>query len=93
MTEPIDFSPPDPGDATIQEQLQRAAKDLWTMVEESGEDYIVLMDRRRLYARVQQEADGAFSVRWQDEVGGWVPHGRTYRNLREAAFHAYQGPH
>lgn len=63
-------------------------------VYDSGDGFVVFMDRRRLETRVQQESDGLFSVHWEVEDGeSWTTHGGRFSNLREAAFHAYQGPH
>lgn len=81
------------GGRTVKEQLEVAVRDLWTMLEESGDDFAVFMDRRRLHTRVQQDADGLFHVSWDDGLGGWIEFGRTFEQVREAAFHAYQGPH
>lgn len=78
---------------TIQDQLVRAVRDLWSAVVESGEDYVVFTDRRRLPARVQRTEAGAFAVQWETEDGDQIMHERAFDNLREAAFHAYQGPH
>jgi hypothetical protein len=78
---------------SVREELEVAARDLWTMIEDSGDSYIVFMDRRRLFTRVQQEADGLFSVSWQGEDAEWVTYSERFENLRQAAFHAYQGPH
>ncbi len=78
---------------TIQDQLVRAVRDLWATVAESGGDYVVFTDRRRLPARVQRTPTGAYAVRWETEDGHWVDYERNFDNLREAAFHAYQGPH
>ena len=92
MDELPDFSPPDPGDASVQEQLVKAARDLWCMTEETGEDYIVLIDRRRMPAKVAASG-GGFRVSWTDEEGNVVVHSRVFENPREACFHAFQGPH
>lgn len=78
---------------TIQEQLVRAVRDLWATVVESGEEYVIFTDRRRLSARVQRTTTGGYAVRWETEAGDWVDQEREFDNLREAAFHAYQGPH
>lgn len=78
---------------SIQDQLVRAVRDLWATVSESGEDHVVFTDRRRLLARVQQTLAGRYAVRWETEDGDWVAHEHDFDNLREAAFHAYQGPH
>lgn len=78
---------------SVQEQLVRAVRDLWAMVLESGADYIVFMDRRRLLTRVEETPDGMYRVSWEDDGGQWIGHERAFDNLREAAFHAYQGPH
>jgi hypothetical protein len=68
-------------------------KDLWTMLVDSGEDFVVLMDRRRLNARVQRTPDSLYSVFWEDEDGQWQQFDGEFDNPREAVFHAYQGPH
>jgi hypothetical protein len=68
-------------------------RDLWTMLEESGDDFAVFMDRRRLRTRVYRGADGLFHVSWDDGDGQWTEYGATFESVREAAFHAYQGPH
>jgi hypothetical protein len=93
MDDVPDFNPPDPGDATIEEQLVKAVRDLWSMQVESGPDYIVFTDHRRMNTRVESTESGEFRVTWEDEDGSWVSHARTYDNLREACFHAFQGPH
>lgn len=77
---------------SVQEQLERAVRDLWSMVQDSGEDYVVFMDRRRLGTRVER-AEGEYRVSWEQEDGSWTEYGRTFENPREAAFHGYQGPH
>lgn len=92
MPENVDLSPPDPGEATVEQQLRRAARDLWCLVREADERHIVFTDRRHLPARVEHRADGAFVVSW--EVGErWIDAQRTFDNPREACFRAYQGPH
>lgn len=78
---------------TIQDQLVRAVRDLWATVSETGEDHVVFTDRRRLSARVQQTSPGAYAVCWETEDGDWVDYEGNFDNLREAAFHGYQGPH
>ena len=78
---------------TVKEQLEIASRDLWTMLEESGDDFAIFMDRRRLRTRVYQDAEGLFHVSWDDGNGGWIEFERTFTQAREAAFHAYQGPH
>lgn len=83
----------DSQDQPIREQLERAVRDLWTMLAESGEDYVVFMDRRRMNTRVQREVNGRYRVSWEDEDGVWIEYERDFENLREAAFHGYQGPH
>jgi hypothetical protein len=93
MDELPDFGPPDPGDASVQEQLVKAARDLWCMTEETGEDYIVLIDRRRMPAKVAADSNGRFGVSWTDEDGNVVEHREHFENPREACFHAFQGPH
>lgn len=82
-----------PGTPTVKEQLEIAARDLWTMLEESGDDFAIFMDRRRLRTRVQRDAGGRFHVSWDDGGGHWIEFNRTFEQPREAAFHAYQGPH
>ena len=77
----------------VREQLEVAVRDLWTMLEEAGEDFAIFMDRRRLRTRVWRTDDGAFHVSWEDGENRWIECGRTFSNAREAAFHAYQGPH
>ncbi len=76
-----------------QDQLVRAVRDLWSMVLDAGEDYVIFMDRRRLQTRVQKTSSGTFAVTWEVEEGPWIPFEREFENPREAAFHAYQGPH
>jgi hypothetical protein len=93
MTEPPDFGPPDPGDATIEEQLIRAARDLWCMVLDSGTNYVVFSDRRGVPTRVAQCPNGRFSLVWEAEDDEPIAFERTFDNLREAAFHGFQGPH
>jgi hypothetical protein len=77
----------------LKEQLEVAVRDLWTMLEESGDDFAIFMDRRRLRTRVQQDAEELFHVSWDDGDGQWIEYERTFEHVREAAFHAYQGPH
>lgn len=77
----------------VSEQLTRAVRDLWSMVQESGETYIVFMDRRRMGTRVEEAEPGRYRVSWECEDGSWVAHDRLFDDLREAAFHGYQGPH
>lgn len=86
---------PTPGDdgRTVKEQLEIAARDLWTMLEESGDNFAIFMDRRRLRTRVHQDSAGQFHVSWDDGDGEWIEFERTFEHVREAAFHAYQGPH
>ncbi|GAC1396460.1 MAG: hypothetical protein NVSMB52_09970 [Chloroflexota bacterium] len=71
----------------------RAARDLWSLVLDSGEDFVVLMDRRRLGARVERDVHGTYSVSWETDEHEWLPFERKFESPREAAFHAYQGPH
>jgi hypothetical protein len=71
----------------------RAARDLWSMVQDSGERYVVFLDHRGLSTRVEQGEDGLFRLSWETEEGSWVSGDQTLKSLREAAFHAYQGPH
>lgn len=79
--------------APVQEQLQRAVRDLWSMVQDSGEDFVIFMDRRRMGTRVQRLDSGQYSVSWETDEGPWTAFERTFDNPREAAFHAFQGPH
>jgi hypothetical protein len=78
---------------SVESQLRGAARDLWSMVEASGEDFVVFMDRRRLSTRVQRTPQGTYRLSWQQEDGTWLDGDRQFENPREAAFHAYQGPH
>jgi hypothetical protein len=87
------LSEQDYGEHSVQDQLVRAARDLWSMVQESGERYVVFLDHRGLSTRVEQGQDGLFHLSWEREDGGWIVGDETFANLREAAFHAYQGPH
>ncbi|MBV9281478.1 MAG: hypothetical protein JOZ41_15470 [Chloroflexi bacterium] len=80
-------------DRSIRAQLQRAVRDLWSMVDALGDDYVVFLDRRRLKTCVRQRSDGRFEVSWEEEDGSWTIHDRSFENPREAAFHGYQGPH
>ena len=84
-----------PDDATVQQQLKRAVRDLWSSELESGEDYIVFMDHRRLSTRVQRTQQGTYAVSWEseDDDGQWLIYEGEFENLREAAFHGFQGPH
>lgn len=82
------------GKGSVREQLERAVADLWTMSYETGDDFIVLMDRRRLQARVQRTDDGTYRISWEDEDDDvWREYEGEFSNPREATFHAYQGPH
>lgn len=84
------------GDAeerTVREQLEIAVRDLWTMLEEAGDDFATFMDRRRMRTRVWRDEKGAFHVSWEDPDGSWIEYSRSFAHAREAAFHAYQGPH
>ena len=81
------------GKESLKDQFTRAARDLWTPLEEAGDEYAIFMDRRRLRTRMQRDAGGRFHVSWDDGEGAWSEFGRTFDQLREAAFHAYQGPH
>lgn len=81
------------GQPSIQDQLVRAARDLWSSVVESGEDYVMFMDRRRLTTAVRLGADGLYHVSWEMDDGRWVDYERAFESLRQAAFHGYQGPH
>jgi hypothetical protein len=78
---------------TVREQLEGAARDLWTMPVETGDEHIVFIDRRHMNARVERCQDGRFGITWQTDDGAWIAYDRTFENPREAAFHAYQGPH
>jgi hypothetical protein len=78
---------------TTQAQLERAVRDLWSMVQDSGQDYVVFMDRRRLSTRVERTERDRYRVSWEGDDGTWLEHERDFENPREAAFHAYQGPH
>jgi hypothetical protein len=80
-------------DESVRDQLVRAVRDLWSMVYESDEDSVVFMDRRRMRTRVGRSRTGGYEVSWEDDGEGWVRFERDFDNLREAAFHAYQGPH
>ncbi len=81
-------------DQSLEETLDRAVADLWTMKIESGEDFVVLMDRRRLDARVERKQSGQFEVSWEaGDSESWTVHDGTFDNPREAAFRAFQGPH
>lgn len=93
MTEPGD--PAARADLSLQEQLVKAVRDLWSMPVDSGTDYIVFKDRRALNTRVRQTQAGQFQVSWEaaDDDGIWSDYSRVFENLREAALHAYQGPH
>lgn len=84
---------PDPGDLTIEQQLQRAVRDLASMVLASSEESVTYVDRRRMSARVQQGQDGRFHVLWENADGSWQQQEGGYDNLREAVFRGYQGPH
>lgn len=81
------------GERPLKTQLEVAVRDLWTMLEESGDDFAIFMDRGRLRTRVRQDAEGLFHVSWDDGDGVWIEYERSFENVREAAFHAYQGPH
>jgi len=93
MDELPDFRPPDAGGASVGEQLVKAARDLWCMTEETGDDHIVLIDRRRQPARVELAPDGGFRVSWTEPDGSQTRFPRSFENPREACFHAFQGPH
>ncbi len=82
-----------PTSYSLQEELEIAVRDLWSMIQESGEDYVVFMDRRRMLTRVQRDPNGMFTVLWEDDDQSWVRYREQFDNLRHAAFHAYQGPH
>lgn len=78
---------------TVENQLKGAVRDLWSMLEDSGEDFVVFMDRRRLSTKVQRTPEGAYRLSWQQEDGTWLDGEQLFENPREAAFRAYQGPH
>jgi hypothetical protein len=83
-----------PDETPVADQLVRAARDLWSSVLETGDDYIVFVDHRRLSTRVQRIVRGTYQVSWEGEDGGdWIQYEREFENLREAAFHGFQGPH
>lgn len=84
---------PDYSDLSVREQLVRAARDLWSQVHESGDDYVVFTDHRGLPTRIERRPDGAYYVLWENEDETWQTYPRTFENLREAAFHGFQGPH
>ncbi|HZS94453.1 MAG TPA: hypothetical protein VFA78_06635 [Chloroflexota bacterium] len=84
---------PDAEGQTVEEQLIRAARDLWSPVQDSGDDYVIFLDHRALRARVQRDEDGTFRLSWETDEGAWVGSDLAFDNPREAAFHAYQGPH
>lgn len=91
-----DLNASQPGDeesVSLRDQLEHAVRDLWSMVSDVGEDYVVFMDRRRLETRVERQADGLFHVQWETDSGEWVSYERAFENPREAAFHGFQGPH
>ncbi|HZU12592.1 MAG TPA: hypothetical protein VFB58_07105 [Chloroflexota bacterium] len=77
---------------TVQQRLEGAVRDLWAMLQESGPDYVVFMDRRRMHTRVERR-DDLYVVGWETEDGTWVEYDRPFENPREAALHGYQGPH
>lgn len=79
---------------SVQDQLQEAARELWTRTQDVGKDFIVFVDRRNMLTRVKCRDDGLFEVSWESDTGDdWVGHGKFFDNPREAAFHGYQGPH
>ena len=78
--------------SSVREQLERAVRDLWSMVQDAGDDYVQFMDRRRMGTRVER-VDESYRVSWEQEDGSWTTYERTFENPREAAFHGYQGPH
>jgi hypothetical protein len=83
-----------PESAPLGDQLVRAARDLWSAVLESGDDYVIFMDHRRLPTKVERTDTGTFRVSWAGEDDGpWVMYDREFEDLREAAFHGFQGPH
>jgi uncharacterized protein (DUF1697 family) len=79
--------------SSIQEQLERAAADLWSTIVESGEDFVVFYDHRGMQTRVERQPDERFAVSWEMDAEAWVRHDEPFENLREAAFHGFQGPH
>lgn len=76
----------------MQQRLEGAVRDLWTMLHESGPDHVIFMDRRHMSARVERRGEW-YVVAWETGDDGWVEYDRTFENPREAAFHGYQGPH
>lgn len=78
---------------SVEEQLRRAAADLWSTVIESGEDFVVFVDHRGLPTRVRRRPDERYAVSWETENEAWVDHAEAFDNPREAAFHGFQGPH
>ena len=94
MSEELPHLAPESPEPSIKEQLERAVRDLWTMMIESGEDYVVFMDRRRLQTRVDLGQDGLYHISWEPEDDGpWIVSEQAFDALREAAFRGYQGPH
>jgi len=81
------------GARTVREQLEGAVRDLWSLLEESGEEYVVFLDRRRLHTRVERVPRGVYRVSWEQEDGSWISYDGEFQNPREAAFHGFQGPH
>lgn len=81
--------------ASIQEQLEQAVRDLWSMLHDSGHDYVVFMDHRRLQTRIERGEDDLYRVSWEPEnhSADWIEHGSAFEDPREAVFHGYQGPH
>lgn len=78
---------------SVREELEGAARDLWTMPVEVEERSIVFIDRRHMKARVEQGPDGRYRISWETEDGDWIRQENSYESPREAAFRAYQGPH
>ncbi|MGH2449564.1 MAG: hypothetical protein ACRDFS_13310 [Chloroflexota bacterium] len=77
---------------SVEDELKRAVRDLWSMVQDSGSNHVVFMAHDRRLARVERFESG-YRVSWEEDDGTWLSNNATYENPREAAFHAYQGPH
>lgn len=80
-------------DDSPRRQLEQAVKDLWSMVRDAGDDYVIFVDRRRMATRVERTDSGSYRVSWEHDDGTWHTFKRQFENPREAAFHAFQGPH
>jgi len=86
-----DTEAPQPGEL---EKLKGAVRDLWAMMLDSGQDFVVFMDHRRLRTRVERRPDDLYYVSWEEhEDGPWIDYYRAFEDPREAAFHGFQGPH